>query len=337
MTEGDAGTAPATFTVNLSHASGKMVTVHYLAASATATVGTDVESADGTLTFDPGQTSKTISIGVFGDTIDEADETFSVTLSAPTNATLADDQATGTITDNDPPPALSIADATVTEGDAGTAPATFTVNLSHASGKVVTVHYLAAGATATVGSDVESADGTLTFDPGQTSKTISIGVFGDTIDEADETFSVTLSAPTNATLAKDHATGTITDDDLPPAVSLARVSTVSDRHKKVTRILIGLTATVDPVQATNIANYHLTMSGRHGSFDARKGAKMLKVRSATYDAGSHSVTLSLAKPLKITKAVQLRIGGPSPSGLKDAFGRPINAVAVIGKRGTVFG
>ena len=76
-----------------------------------------------------------------------------VNLSAPTNATIADAQAIGTIVDNDATPSMSINNATVTEGNAGTVPATFTVTMSKASGRVVDVDYSTADLTATGPSD----------------------------------------------------------------------------------------------------------------------------------------------------------------------------------------
>ena len=87
---------------------------------------------------------------------------------------------------------------TVTEGNAGTTAATFTVTLSAAATFPVTVNYATANGTATAGSDYTAASGTLTFAPGQTSKPITVTVNGDTAVEPNETFFVNLSAPTNA-------------------------------------------------------------------------------------------------------------------------------------------
>lgn len=118
------------------------------------------------------------------------------------------------ITDDDPSPTLSIADVTVTEGNSGSANAVFTVTLSAASGQTVTVQYATADGTATAGTDYTATSGTLTFLPGETSKTISVPVLGDPTVEADEAFTVTLSSPTGgATLAQAQATGTIPNTD----------------------------------------------------------------------------------------------------------------------------
>ena len=85
-------------------------------------------------------------------------------LSTPSNATIADSQGVGTITNDDPLPALSINDATVTEGNAGGTPAGFTVTLSAVSGQTVTVGYATTDDTASAaGGDYGAISGTLTF------------------------------------------------------------------------------------------------------------------------------------------------------------------------------
>ncbi len=216
------GVGDLTFTVTLSAVSGRDVTVGYATADGTATAGTDyTASASGaTLTISAGMTTGTITVPVTQDALDEDDETFKVTLSNPVNATLSDHEATGTIEDDDAPPGLSIADQTGSE-DVGSL--TFTVTLSAVSGRDVTVTYGTANGTATAGTDyTASASGaTLAIPAGATTGTIAVPVTQDVLDEADETFKVTLSNPVNATLVDGEATGTITDDDAPPGLSIA--------------------------------------------------------------------------------------------------------------------
>ena len=175
VNEGNSGTTNAVFTVSLSATSPQTITVNYATANGTATAGSDYAAQAGNLTFTAGQTSKTITVPVTGDTTVEANETFVVNLSAPSKATLADAQGQGTITNDDvaPLPTLSINDVTVTEGNAGTIAAQFTVTLSAASTSTVTVNYATANGTATAGTDYVAQTGTLSFTAGQTSKTIS--------------------------------------------------------------------------------------------------------------------------------------------------------------------
>jgi hypothetical protein len=128
------------------------VTVNYATANATATAGTDYTATTGTLTFDPGETSKPIVVKVLGETTIEADETFTLTLSGATGATISRAQGMATIR-NDDFPALSINDVSLAEGNSGTTGAVFTVSLSATSPQTVTVNFTTANGTATAGSD----------------------------------------------------------------------------------------------------------------------------------------------------------------------------------------
>ena len=230
VTEVDSGaTATLTFTVQLLPQSGNTVTVAYAdAGTGTATSGgTDYATlASGTLTFAPNETSKSVAVTVSGDDIDEADETVVVRLSSPSNATLTGGattlDGTGTINDNDPTPTVSVADAAaVSEGNVA-APdppnnMTFAVTLSAVSGLDVTVPYTLSG-TATAGTDYTEPDPrSVTIAAGTTQANIAIPVAGDEVDEENETITVTLGTPTNATVSTAEgagaASGTITDDD----------------------------------------------------------------------------------------------------------------------------
>ena len=216
VTEGNAGTTSAGFTVALSGPSSQTITVNYATADGTATAGSDYVSAAGTVTFTPGQTSQPVSITVNGETALEPNESFNVNLSAQTNAAIADNQGIGTITNDDAQPSISINDVSVSEGDAGTSSAGFTVSLSNASSQTITVNYATADGTATAGNDYVATTGTLTFTPGQTSRPLNVTVNGDLLnDAAAVTFNVDLSAATNATIADNQGVGTILDDDAP--------------------------------------------------------------------------------------------------------------------------
>ncbi len=227
LTEGNSGTTPLLLSINLSNASTQAVTVAYATADITATAGTDYTAASGVVTFLAGETSKSIAVSVAGETLFELDETFSVTLSLPTNATLGVSTGTGTIANDDSIPVLSIANVSAAEGNAGSTAFVFNLTLSAASGATTTVAYATADGTATVAdADYPSTSGTLTFNPGETLKTITVNVAGDTQFEPDETFSLNLSAPLNATLGVSSATGTITNDDSQSAISIAAAAVV---------------------------------------------------------------------------------------------------------------
>ncbi len=164
VTEGQSGTTVATFTATLSPISAQTVTVNYSTANGTATAGSDYVAKSGTLTFAPGVSTRPISVTVNGDTTVEPNETFSVTLSSPTNAVLGTATGTGTIlTDDTAPglPSLALDNVSVTEGQSGTTVATFTVTLSPTSTQTVTVNYATADGTATADSDYVAKSGTL--------------------------------------------------------------------------------------------------------------------------------------------------------------------------------
>jgi hypothetical protein len=213
VTEGDSGTKNAVFTVALSASSGESVTVDYATTDGSARVPDDYLAASGTLTFSPGELSKQVTVAVVGDTLDEPHETYALDLSNPLGATVADGRGAGTILDNDPLVSLSVDDVSRSESNG---PAVFTLSLSRASGKVVTVGYATADGSAAASGDYAARSGTLIFLAGDTSKTVSVPLTDDQASEPDETFTVNLSSAVNATLADTQGVGTIVDDDAAP-------------------------------------------------------------------------------------------------------------------------
>jgi probable HAF family extracellular repeat protein len=214
VTEGNTGTRVATFTVTLSAATTVPVTVAYATADGTATAGSDYRDDSWTLAFAPGQTSNTVTVQVVGDRLPEPNETFVVNLSNPTNATIADGQGQGTIVDDEP--RISISDVSKKEGKKNqTMQFTFTVTLSAAYDQPVTMSFQTVNGTATTGdNDYVAKTGTLTFKPGETSKTITIEVKGDSKKEADETFYLDLfGLSSNGLFTKSRGIGTILNDD----------------------------------------------------------------------------------------------------------------------------
>lgn len=301
VTEGDAGTSTASFTVTLSASSSDTVTVDWATADATATAPSDYEAAFGTVTFAPTDTSETIDVTVNGDTIDEGTgEIFQVNLSNAGGATIADGQAIGTITDDDDPPTISIIDDTVTEGNSGTTPATFTVSLSAPSSSQVTVDWDTQDGTATAPTDYASNSGTVTFPPSDTEETVVVNVNGDTVDEPDETFEVDLSNPVGATIADGTGVGTISDDDATPTVSIGDV-TVTE----------GNTGTV-------MANFPVTLSAQGAGtvtvdFDTADGTA-----TAPTDYQSDSGTVTFV-PLDTSETVAITVNGDTEVESTESF------------------
>ena len=211
--EGNTGAVAAVFTVTLSAASDRPVTVGYATGNGTATAGSDYQPAAGTLIIPAGQTTGTITVLVNGDRLGEPNEAFFVHLVSPTNAFIVDGPGVGTVLDDEP--RISITDVSKLEGKNGKTSFVFTVRLSAAPDQAVTMSYRTADGTATAGSgDYVARTGTLTFAPGETTRTITIEVKGDNRREANEAFTVELfGAGSNAVLLDAVGLGTIVNDD----------------------------------------------------------------------------------------------------------------------------
>lgn len=254
---------PANLEVTLSAASELTVTVDYQVSGGTATRGLNTGNgidyilAAGTLTFDPGDTSKSISVNILNDGLAEADETIVVDLSDPSNAALGDPAAhTYTILDDDAVPTVAFAAANSSAAES--APVVhLEVFLSSPSELPVTVDYQVAGGTA-IGSgfDYTLTDGTLTFAQGETSQTIAVTNVDDSLDEPDETAVVTLSNPNNATLGSLTVhTYTILDNDGLPTVTFALAS--SSAAELVTQAIIEVTLSA-PSELTAKVDFAVT-------------------------------------------------------------------------------
>jgi hypothetical protein len=220
VTEGNSGSQAITFSITRSGATQSASSVNF-AIGGSATNGQDYGSIGGTsgaaglngsVNFAAGETSKTLTLNILGDTTFEGDETVSVTLSNPTapgTASLTAPVATTTIINDDPQPTVAINNVKVIEGSRRSRNAKFTVTLSNASSQAIAVNYATANGTATAGSDYTAISGQLTFNPGETSKTLEVPILSDALLEGNETFFVNLSNASNATFADNQGEGTI--------------------------------------------------------------------------------------------------------------------------------
>ncbi len=296
FTFSEAGGAQA-ITVRLSNAYNSTVTVRYATSNGSAASGSDYTATSGTLTFAPGETSKTFSIPIINDVLVEPSETIQLTLSAPVSATLGTQRtATVSITDNDVP-TVSFSQASKSASEATTS-ASFTVTLSSASTKSVTVKYaLANGGTATSGADFTLPAGTLTFAPGEVSKTIAFTIANDTQDENDETLKIGLSTPSNATLGSvSVATYTIVDNDASPAARFDfRTATGAP------------TSTVDASESTSRITVPIILSaaaGRPITVNISAATGGTAILGTDFSLSSSSVTFA---PGETSKTVTLNI------------------------------
>ena len=177
----------------------------------------DFSHTPSVLTFAPGETTKTITIDITNDAVNERDETFSVQVGAVSGGTVSRHSAVVTILNDDPLPTVSIADTRVVEADAGTRTAVFTVTRTGLIDRNVVVNVRTADGTAVAGEDYVSVGvptpTQLFIPPNAGSGSVTVSTYGDTIVEGDKTFTAEISTPVNATIARARAVGTIEDND----------------------------------------------------------------------------------------------------------------------------
>ena len=285
--EGATGaTSTMTFKVTLAPASARTVKMNFGTVNGTATAGSDYTAASGALEFAPGESEKTIVVTVLGDDINEENETVLVDVSAVTGAKVADAQGLGTIVDKNAPPSLSIDDTQTREGDG----ATFTVTLAGTTLRTVTVTFSTVESTAKEGTDYSPRRGTLTFAPGEKTKTVAVTVIDDTASETVELFSVDLGDPVNAVITKRRGVATIEASDqvtptgrppTPPPPPNLPVPTPKTNGKAVfPRMVLGpRSLTLTPVgrarmQITCAKNSKVTCTGRIVLENAAKTPKL---------------------------------------------------------------
>ncbi|MGH7495576.1 MAG: DUF7594 domain-containing protein, partial [bacterium] len=186
-----------------------------------------------------------------------------------------------------PLPSLSINDVTVTEGNAGTVNAVFSVTLSASSSQTVTVHYATTNGTASAGSDYVANSNTLSLPTGTITQTVSVVVNGDAFGEVDETFFVNLSNPTNATLADNQGRGTIVNDDPPPTTLVFNPTHDTRVKSDAPNSNFGTATTLILKQSSStMQNCYLKfdLSGMSGTVQSAK--LRLKVTTASNSGGS---------------------------------------------------
>jgi YD repeat-containing protein len=198
------------------------VAVKCATANISAKAGLDFTTTNATLSFPAGSATgsvQTVAVPLREDAISEDNETFKVTLSAPKGGRLGTlTVATVTILDNDPSPLVSISDASLIEPNSGSKGMSFAVRLSAPAGREVSVRFATTPMSAQAASDFTASTGRMSFAAGTTSRTIAIPIRGDTLDEENEAFLVSLSDPVSAGLGRAVAQGTILDNDGQPAL-----------------------------------------------------------------------------------------------------------------------
>lgn len=304
---------PATFTITLSQIQPGAVTVDYATADVTATAGDDYTTTTGTATIPAGLTSATVPVALVNDAVFESDETFQLILSnASPGAVITDGTGVATITNDDTPPQIDIADASAGEGAAAVA---FTVSLSTPVPVDVSVTASTSDGTARGGGvDFATVSRILTIPAGQNAATLSVPLREDALFEADETFVVTLSSPSGTVIGDATATGTIHDDDaaamthsLPGAAPA--VPPMADATFDVAALGRFGGLLVDPVDATvhpgAIPSFVLSTNGVFSGL-ILFGNERLPLRGTLASDGSYSGTIPRVGGSPATVNLQLK-------------------------------
>jgi len=319
ITETNAGVESGDFTITLSGAAFQSQTdVTWTVIHGTTAAADFVADADrtGTVSFGTTDTSQTFTLTIAGDSINEADETFTVRVTVDSPAgqggTVPGISNTVTIPANDPI-TYSVADAmAVTEADSGTSTMSFTVTLSAPSGGAVTIPFtIGADSTATAADYTRPSPLSVTVAAGQTTADIEISVIGDNLNEADETITITLGATptlgagadgvTRATAETAYtATGMITDnDDITITVDNDADGVREGGSAEFTVNLTKASAGVVTVNfAASISDMGGTPSPAMGSIDIpageRSGIIRINIPNNDLDMGTRTLTVTLA-------------------------------------------
>ena len=245
------------------------LSVDYSTSDGTAIAGQDYTSASGTLTFTGGETSKTIQIPIADDAITETDETFTLRLSHNSDIAALGAPATLVVTvqDHDTVPTIRVDGVNVVEGNAGnTTDALFTISLSAATGRAVSVDFTTINAGAfgggscnNAGVDYVSASGTLSFTPSVTAFSIPVKICGDNNAEANEGLGVGLSNPTGALLAIDNFAFVVIEDDDPLGLLLEESGPIAGQAAALDALL----ALRDPFRVQGIPDWFSTGPDRN--------------------------------------------------------------------------
>ncbi|MBD2495580.1 calcium-binding protein [Nostoc sp. FACHB-280] len=214
----------------------------------------------GTITFAAGANTATLTIDPTADTTFETDETVALTLVTGSGYTIATTTPiTGTIVNDDLLPTINLsASQTVIEGNTNPQTVTYKVTLSNASSQTITVQYATANGSATAGSDYTTTTGTLTFNPGVTSQVINIPILNDSVNEANETFTLSLKSPTNATLGTTASVTTTITDTLVSSVTTILPTNVENLTLTGTAAINGTGNAGNNILRGNSANNILT-------------------------------------------------------------------------------
>lgn len=226
--EGDAGNEGdyVFFRIRLSQPATQLTIVSYSTVAGSAAAGTDFRVESNTVTFNPGESVKTVNIYLPGDGTVEPDETFFLEVTNVNGASFGLDpkpRGTGWIHDDDSLSLTRALSVTGSEGAervaAGANRATFAVEISEPVGQRMTFTYATVDGTATAGADYVRSQGSIVFEPNQTRAYVSVPLIADLALEDTESFDLRVQSTNQALFASGQGavTGTarIRDSSIP--------------------------------------------------------------------------------------------------------------------------
>ncbi|MEM6255563.1 MAG: ExeM/NucH family extracellular endonuclease [Cyanobacteria bacterium P01_D01_bin.156] len=209
-----------------------------------------------------------------------------------------------------PAPTVAIADVSQSEGNSGTTAFTFTVTRSGDTSGTTTVDFATSDGTATAGSDYTANSGTLTFNPIELTKTISVNVTGDTTSEPDEDFAVTLSNPTGGTITTADAVGTIQNDDGVPITLISDIQgSPTTQGNNGASPLDGQTVTIEAIVVGDFQDGTAGTNGDFNGFYVQEEDTDADADAATseglfiFDGSSPAVDVNVGDTVQVTGTV----------------------------------
>ena len=296
----------ATYTLRLSSPATRHETFYVSTAPGTAVAGSDFGPLTNLpVTITAGGTSKQFSIQTRANSAGESDEMFSLRAVAPTDGFPAISPLGILIPGGGAVPArpsVSVSDASIVEGNSGTATVVFVVSLSTASANLVTVTFASRDQTATAADqDYGAVSGVISFSPGETRRSVSVPIFGDVRPEADESFELALTAPVNAVLSDGQGVCVIQNDDTPssdPAGFQIQIDYVGNVRKAIrdacnwaaqrwSQIIIGDLPGYNDPQYGYTDDFRITVQeGLLGGFPNGEGGTLANARPLRYRSDS---------------------------------------------------
>lgn len=337
----------ATITVTRNTGAGT-ARVHYATSNGTAQAGVDYTAVSGDLNFANGQTTQTFTVPVINTHKAGGSGTVNLILSGATGAGLGT-PSTATLTINYDEAVGAFQFNNVSYGANATADSAFiTVNRIGGAGGTATVHYATGGGTAIPGQDYDPTSGTLTFGPGELSKTFTVQIRNHQITSA-VTVGLTLSAPTGGASLGPVATATLSiaqNTFVPPVRAGATPGAVITNFQlqtagpAITGIALSFNKALEASRAQNLSNYgyYIISAGGDNVFGTSDDYSVA-IASAQYNAGTFQVLLTPSAPLAAGQLYKIGINTqasvPLQTGLTDTSGNLLDG-SYTGGSGTPY-